>query len=252
MGVFKVLWSTIKDVFDELFALVVMNVIWVCVSMPLVLIAFLLLANGFIVMAALVGVLAILPMAPANAGLYTAAQRVTEGRVFQWRVFFEGFRENLQLSWKVYGIWYLGLVLIISNLSFYATIDATYAAFLMIVFLYLLLVWYGLLIYIGPLMLIQVDKRIRIIARNALLMVFGRPVFTLLTMILMGAVVVLSTFVPVLPFLLTFSFLAHWSFRATTQLIEDAEARRQALEAKEQTATLNTEKGRGGQVRPRN
>jgi hypothetical protein len=54
--------------------------------------------------------------------------------------------------------------------------------------------------------------------------------------------------------LLTFSFLAIWSFRATSTLVADAEARRAAQEERAAAAvsnSLNTDKGRGGQVRPR-
>ncbi len=77
-----VLWISIKDIFDELFSLVLVNVIWVLISAPLVLIAVLLLGTGATVLGSIVALLAVLPMAPANAGLYTVAQRVTEGRVF--------------------------------------------------------------------------------------------------------------------------------------------------------------------------
>jgi hypothetical protein len=104
-------------------------------------------------------------------------------------------------------------------------------------------------------MILQTDKRVRVIARNAIVMVLGRPIFTLVTLILMvllGAV--LGTFVPLLPLLLTFAFLAIWSFRATNTLIAEAEARRAAQEEQATAAAGNpvsTEKGRGGQVRPR-
>ncbi len=253
MGVFRVLWISIKDIFDELFALVLVNLIWVLISAPLVVIAILLLGTGATILGSIVALLAVLPMAPANAGLYTVAQRVSEGRVFEWRLFFQGFRENLLLSWQVYGLWTLGLILIVSNLGFYNTLTSTLGSLLLVLFLYLLLVWYGLLIYIGPLMLIQTDKRLRIIARNAFLMVFGRPIFTLITLAMMGAIAALSFFVPIPPLLLTFAFLAIWSFRATTTLVAEAEARRLARleQADPASGNPNTDKGRGGQICPR-
>jgi hypothetical protein len=48
--------------------------------------------------------------------------------------------------------------------------------------------------------------------------------------------------------------LAVWGFRASVALIADAEARREAQQERERAAIPNppaTEKGRGGQVRPR-
>jgi len=254
MGTFRVFWLSIKDTFDEMFSLVVINLLWVLINAPLMGLAAFLIIEGATVLGIVVLLLAVLLMAPANAGLYTVAQRVTEGRVVSWRLFFEGFREYLVLSWQVYGVWTLGLVLILSNMSFYARMGSNLGSFLLILFLYILLVWVGLLIYIGPLMLLQSDKRIRVIARNAVFMVFGRPVFTLITLVLMALLgVVLGVVVPLLPLILTFMFLAIWSFRATTTLIAEAEARRAARQeqAAEAANRVNTDKGRSGQIRPR-
>jgi uncharacterized membrane protein YesL len=255
MSIFRVLWLSLKDVFDELFTLMAVNLIWVVMSAPLIIVAVFLLGAGSTVLGIIVALLAVLPLAPANAGLYTIAQRVSEGRVIAWRLFFEGFREYLRLSWQVYGLWAIGLFLIIGNFSFYGGIASGLGTFVRILLLYLLVVWFGLLIYIGPLMVLQTDKRLRVIARNAFVMVFGRPIFTLVTLLLMALLgVVLGTFVPLLPLLLTFSFLAIWGFRATSALVADAEARRAAQEERTAAAasnSLNTDKGRGGQVRPR-
>lgn len=251
---FKAFWQSAKELFDELFALAIVNLIWVVINLPLALIAGMLLLNNALGTAAIVALLAVVPMAPATAGLYAVAQRVTEGRVISWRVFFEGFREYRMISWQVYGLWALGLALILVNIQFYLQLNSTIGSFLTILFLYLLAIWFALLIYIGPLMLLQTDKRLRVIARNAFLMVLGRPVFTLSTVIMMMVIIVVSVFLRLLPFLLTFAFLALWSLRATMALIADAEARRLAREeaaAKAAGNRANVEKGRGGQIRPR-
>jgi hypothetical protein len=255
MSIFRVLWLSLKDMFDELFQLLLVNLIWVLINAPLVIIATLLLNAGSTVPGVIVALLAVLPMAPANAGLYTVAQRVTEGRTISWRLFFTGFREYLTLSWRVYGLWALGLTLILANMGFYGRMGSTLGSFLVILFLYFLIVWFGLFIYIGPLMLLQSDKRIRVIARNAFFMALSRPIFTLLTLILMLLIgLVLGVLLPILPLGLTFALLAIWSFRATTTLIAEADARRAAQEEKAANAAgnrANTEKGRGGQIRPR-
>ena len=51
--------------------------------------------------------------------------------------------------------------------------------------------------------------------------------------------------------LATASFLAVWSFRAVLTLIAEAEARRTAAEEKAATINSPADKGRGGQIRPR-
>jgi hypothetical protein len=82
-------------------------------------------------------------------------------------------------------------------------------------------------------------------------MALGRPVFTLITLILMVVIVVLSALSTILPFVVTFAFLAIWGFRATLTLIAEAEARRVAAQEKVAKQQINAEKGRGGQIRPR-
>jgi hypothetical protein len=255
MGAFRVLWLSIKDFFDELFLLVVVNLLWMLISAPLMAPALFLIFSGSIVPGFALALLAVLPMAPATTGLYIIAQRITEGRATSWRVLFAGFREHRMLSWRVYGLWMLGLLLIVANVNFYSGMASSLGGVLVILFLYFLLVWFGLLIYIGPLMLLQEDKRIHVIARNGFLLVLGRPIFTLITLILMGLLVAVSWLLLILPFVLTFSFLPLWGFRATEALIAEAAARRAAEEERAAATAAgsrpNTDKGRGGQVRPR-
>jgi uncharacterized membrane protein YesL len=253
MASFNVLWLAIKDLFDELFSLIVVNLFWVVLSAPLLLVALYLVGTGATVLGIAVGLLAVLPMAPSTAGLYTVAQRIAEGRVISWRLFFKGFRDYLLLSWRVYGLWAGGLALILSNMRFYSTLNSILPLLLLGLFMSILIIWLGIFIYIGPLMVLQADKRLRLIARNAILMVMVRPVFTLLTglfMLLLGLGLGVLTG-GLLPILVTFSFLAIWSFRATSRVIADDEARRTARQEQDAASNrINTDKGRGGQVRP--
>jgi uncharacterized membrane protein YesL len=222
-------------------------------NLPVVALALLLNTGPFSIAALMILLLiGVLPFGPANAGLYAVAERVTDGRTASWRDFFEGVRKYAKLSWKVYGLWTLGLVLIIVNLQFYQQMEAPIGAFLNILFLYFGLVWFGLLIYIGPLMVIQTDKRIRTIGRNAGLMTFGRPIFTLVTLFLMAVILFASIWLTILAIIATFAFLAVWSFRATLTLIAEGEERRAAqAEKAAPQQPVATGKGRGGQIRPR-
>ncbi|HEU5099898.1 MAG TPA: hypothetical protein VFU22_12795, partial [Roseiflexaceae bacterium] len=147
--------------------------------------------------------------------------------------------------------WMVGLIVILVNLQFYSQSSSTIASFLYVLFIYFSVVWCGLLIYIGPLMILQTDKRIRTIARNATLMTFGRPLFTLVTLALMAIIVFASIWLPILMLLATAAFMAVWSFRATLTLITEAEARRAAAEEKAAGVVPKPDKGRGGQIRPR-
>ena len=249
MNIFRTLWKSLKDLFEDLFILALVNILWILINAPLAVAGFFALNNSIALY--IVMLLSVLTLGPTNAGLYAIAERVTDGRTSSWRDFFAGMRANSVLSWKVYGLWMFGLVIILVNLQFYGSNDSTLASILRVLFLYFTVVWFGFLMYIGPLMQLQTDKRIRTIARNAALMTFGRPLFTLITLALMVAITVGSILLPILFVLATASFLAIWGFRAVLTLIEEAEERRTAAAEKASAVTTSTDKGRGGQIRPR-
>jgi uncharacterized membrane protein YesL len=249
MNIFRTLWKSLRDLFDDLFVLAVVNLLWLLINAPLVIVTFLALNNPSALYIVLL--LGVLTLGPSTAGLYAVAERVTDGRTSSWRDFIAGLRTYATLSWRVYGLWMIGLIVILVNFQFYGQSGSSIASFLYVLFLYIALVWFGFLIYIGPLMVLQTDKRIRTIARNAALMTFGRPLFSLITLVLMAIIVVASIWLPILLLLATASFMAVWSFRATLTLIAEAEARRIAAEEKAHGVTTTPDKGRGGQARPR-
>lgn len=251
MNIFRTFWKSVRELFDDLFILAIINVLWVLINAPAFLILGAAVSSGSFGLIGLALLLSVISLGPSNAGLYTVAERVTEGRTSSWRDFIAGLRANAKRSWQVYGLWMIGLILILFNLQFYGLNGSQLSAFVSIIFLYLLVVWLGILIYLGPLMLIQIDKRLRVLARNAVLMTIGRPLFTLGTLILMAIILVSSIWLVILLFMATFSFLALWGFRATLTLIAEAEARRTHAAEKAAQADIAPNKGRGGQVRPR-
>lgn len=247
MNILRTFWKSARDLFEELFILGQGNILWVLINIPLIVALFLSLSVPLLFLVVLL--VGVASFGPANAGLYAIAERVTEGRTSTWRHFIAGMREYARLSWKLYGMWMLGFVVILFNLQFYLTRSSTISTFMLVLFSYFAAIWLGFLIYIGPLMFLQTDKSIRTIARNAALMTVGRPLFTAITLLLMGLITVASYLVPILPLFITFAFLALWGFRATLTLIAEAEARREAADQPASQAVAD--KGRGGQVRPR-
>jgi uncharacterized membrane protein YesL len=247
-----VFWRAGRDVFDDLFVLIGANLLWVLIAGPLLIVTAILAFSATPIYAAITAMLSVLLLGPASAGLLTMAQRIVEGRVAPISLFFEGFRQHYRISWIVYGLWMLGLVTLIFNLIFYAQLSGFFGSFLTILFTYFVVAWFTLLIYLGPLMLLQEEQRLRLIWRNAFVMAFGRPIFTLLTAIIMALVIALSAFVVILPVLLTIALLIVWSMRATVAIIANDEERRAAREQQaDGTPVPIAERGRGGQIRPR-
>jgi uncharacterized membrane protein YesL len=249
MNPFVVFWRAARDVFDDLFVMMGANLLWVLMAGPLLILTLFLTLNAYPIYAAIAAMVNVLLLGPASIGLLTMAHRITEGRVAPIGLFFEGIRERYLLSWKVYGLWTLGLVTLIFNFAFYAQLSGFFGAFLTVLFIYFTAAWCTLLIYLGPLMLLQEQQRLRLLWRNALVMAFGRPVFTFVTSLLMTVIIILSIVVIILPIILSIALLTVWSMRATIAIIASDEERRLAREQGGESETITAEKGRGGQVR---
>jgi len=227
---FRAFWAACKDLFDELMLLAICNILWVLISGPLLLLAYAALVGGALVFAIAFALLAVLPLGPACAGLAAVAHRVAEGRASTWRDFFAGMRRYTRPSWIIMGVWMVVLLLIIVDLFFYSNMPNTFGFTMMIFWFNLMLLWFGALIYLFPLLILQDEPKLRALARNAFLMTMGRPIFTLITLVLMLAISIASVIVPPLAIFITIGFLGQWSMRATLELVKEAEERRLALE----------------------
>ena len=252
MNSLLIFWRAGRDLFDELFLMIGVNVIWALMCCPLIVAAVFLFGNGIPILAAVALILNALLMGPASAGLLAVAERIIEGRVAPLSLFFEGMRTHWVLSWQVYGIWMVGFVTLLFNVAFYLQIGGGFGTFLIVLFVYLTATWSMLLMYLGPLMLLQEQRGLWLLWRNALIMTFGRPFFTIATAIMMALIIALSVFVVILPLIMTFSMLAIWSMRATlAQIASEEERRRRREEGDVIAETPTAERGRGGQIRPR-
>ena len=251
--IFQALWLALKDAFEELLLMIISNVLWLVISAPLLVLTLTALSNGFYLLGLLLALLEIVPLGPATAGLFSVAQRITEGRASTWRDFISGMRRYAVQSWKVMGIWMVVLIIILVDIAFYSGIGNFFGGLMMVFWTYLLFVWIATLIYLFPLLLLQEQFQLRLLGRNVFLMTMGRPVFTLCTFVLMVLIAGLSSIIILLPLLFTIALLAQWSFRATLELIKESEERRAALEnqvsEKESQVQELHEKGRRGQIR---
>jgi uncharacterized membrane protein YesL len=118
-----------------------------------------------------------------------------------------------------------------------------------IFWLYLLVIWFAVLIYLFPLLILQDRPSLRTLGRNVLVLTLGRPVFTLFTLAIMAVIVTVTLIVPLLPVIITFALLAQWGFRATLLLIKEMEDRRAAQAEAEDNVESVKDKGRKGQIR---
>lgn len=246
---FRALGKALRDLFDDFLLLVLCNLLWAALALPLWWVALLPLVNGAWLLAIGIALVGVLPAGPATAGLFYVANRVAEGRASKVADFFRGMRQYARQGWAIVGVATATFLLVLYNLSFYTGVGNLFGAIMLGLWLYGLIFWLGLLLYAPALVFLQEEPDLRLVARNAFLMALGRPIFTFLTIVLMLAVVLLSAFLVAPFFIVTVALLALWSIRAARLLIDDARSRREAAEAK--GATPAEERGRKGQVRPK-
>ncbi len=247
---FRIFWVALCDLMDELWVLMACNVLWSLIGLPLLLLTLVLFSQGFVWPPIVAGLLAVLPLATATAGLYSVAQRISEGRACHVRDFFVGMRRYMLPGWYTAGLWSIGLLVILVNLQFYARLPNLFGIVLTGFWLVVLLIWLCMLVYMFPLLLIQPQTRWWVRMRYAFALAMGRPLFTLVTLILMLFLVLLTALVPVLSLVVTVVLLAQWSMRATLLLLEEAEAHRAAANSTVICYGPLTDKGHKGQIRP--
>lgn len=247
---FRPLGTSLRDLFDDFLLLIFCNLLWALMSLPLWGLAFLLFGAGQPFAAGAVALLGVLPAGPATAGLYAVAFRVTDGRASKLSDYFAGLRQHARIGIILTALAVGGLLVALFNLGFYLSVNNLFGGVMLGLWLYLLLFWLGLTLYAFPLAFLQEQPNLRTIARNAFLMAVGRPVFTALTLLLMGVILLIS-FLLVAPIaLFTTAFFAVWATRATRTLIDDARRRRELAEGTAAQAP-DEERGRKGQVRPK-
>lgn len=244
------LGSALRDLFDDFLLLIACNVLWALMSTPIWIFAVSVLLAGQPIPAGFVTILGVLPAGPATAGLYAVAARLADGRASKLSHFFDGVRQYARIGIIVTGIAVAGLVLILFNIGFYFSVNNYIGGLMIGLWLYLLIAWLGIFLYAYPLIFLQEQPDLRLLARNAALMALGRPIFTISTLLLIGIIFVISAYLIVPIFLFSVAFFAVWAMRATRTLVDDARRRREAAEAAA-TPGASDEKGRKGQVRPK-
>lgn len=180
----------------DLISLILVNIIWFLLTLPIV------------------------TAIPAIGGLYYATNRLAHQSTADWRTFLEGFRTHFWLSWR-WGLLNLAAFGIIgSSLWFYSQVDTVWAAWVHTLMIGVFLWWTLIQILTYPFLLEQSDRRLRVAIHNSLVMLLRRPVFTVLTGISIGVLMLLSIYL-LLPAWIFFtgSFCAYLANRAVISTI---------------------------------
>ena len=202
--------ASVAHVFTHVFASVTGNLVAAVLSIPFILAvgvvalssrSFSLLPLG---VALFVGVLP----NPCTAGVHVMAHELATGGYLTFSDYWEGLRRYARPAGFAWLLSFAVTVVILGNMAFYAH-SAGYATGtlravglpLFLLWLFLLVIWISIHLYVFPLLIEQEVKNIRLVYRNAALMVIGRPSVVAIVMPVWIFVLTLSSITGVVTFL---------------------------------------------------
>ncbi len=208
----RVVAKTFRDLWDEMFNLVLMNLV------------------------TLVLIVLIVPGPPAWLALHAVAHRIANDYAIRWEHYFSAFRQHFAKAWLYALASGTAIALIVLNFWWYGAAfgGQFWVQWVRGAWLAAALFWVVINFYIVPLYIEQTEKRWRIALRNALVVAGANPLFTLTLLAVGGLLMGVSlVFTPLFVFL----GLSLWVLLSTEAVVNRVNAwrRRMGLVVDEET-----------------
>jgi uncharacterized membrane protein YesL len=175
---FEVIWMSLRDLWEELYYLVIANILWFFLGLGLPL---LLLEVEHDAARVAMGILILLALPPATAAMFHVTNRVARATTFHISDFFVAYKLYWWRSW----LWALGNALVAYmihvDLQFYPQlIQNVVGIAIAMFFLFLFAFWLLMQIYFWPMLIQQEKPNILQAWRNAAILVLAKPLYALL------------------------------------------------------------------------
>lgn len=172
MKAFVAVGRALRALYDDLFAFVWLSLLW------------------------WLSVVLILPAGPATLALHRVANMAANYKRVDTSDFLRTLRENIGPGWLLFGGNLLALAGVAGNIFFYLNRPGWYVvAGVTWAWVFLILLMMGQFLF--PLFWQQDDRRLLLIVRNALILAFRRPLYSLLLLLLQAILLVISIVVPI-------------------------------------------------------
>jgi len=201
MSVFGIVWESIKEFWDDLFILVLMNLLTAVLLVPVV------------------------TFPPALAALWNVGNLVASGQGVEWSDYFGAFKRYFWKSWAIALTDIVVGLLLYINFRFYApgtppfNVSGNVSVWIRTFLVFVGGLWLLLQMYVLAMLLEQEVQRLRLAFRNAAILMFSSPGFTLLLGIIVLALSAVSTLVPALWAMVTLALLAVLCNKAVQHLL---------------------------------
>jgi uncharacterized membrane protein YesL len=196
MKAFVVLGRTLKAVYEELFVVVAVSLLWWA------------------------GTLLIVTAAPATMGLHAVANRAANYRRTGTEFFWSEGRRHVRRSWLLYAAILAVGALIPANIWFYSGY-ANWLGMIAFVWISVLVLYLMVAQYLFPLLNQQTEPDVMLAVRNAALLAVRSPLYSLLNVVFQVALIGLSVLLVVPVLLLTPGLVALAQNFALTSLLQE-------------------------------
>ena len=224
MAVLRVFWGGLKDVWEELFMLALMNLVTALLLVPVV------------------------TFPPALAGLWSVSSLAAQGKTIAWSDYFGAFKRYFGKAWALAGINLGVIATLVFNIYFYGpdvvpfNLGETASLMIRAFWTSILVLWVFVQMYPFALLMEQEDQRLRVALRNALVLLAAHPGFSLLLGILLVVLIVVSVLIPALLALVSLAIVAVVCNKAVRHLLvpyrerleEEAAAAAQAADGEDE------------------
>jgi uncharacterized membrane protein YesL len=223
MNPFAILWRSVVEVYDNLFPLVGMNLLWLVLSIPLVLVVtgILLLFRLDNTIAFPIAILfAILAPNPGSIGIHNYANRLVHDELLDFGLFWSGLRQYWRKSLVLALLAVVGAAILGVNIYFYVNSESQILRIFAILWLYAIVLWAMMCLYMSPLLLEQENKSIVLIVKNSFLLCLDNLIPSIVILIILVAVSLLSIVIALLVALVTGSLAAMVETQAVHAYLE--------------------------------
>lgn len=197
----RILGRSVADLWDNLFALVVANLMWSLSLMPGLGVA---IWVGGSLGLALGLLLLVLITAPATLALYVMTIEVIRLERVEFGEFWRGLREYYRRGWLVGFLNLIFVIIALFNLAFYSSpsVQSGPLALGIIIWGYVAFVWFTMQIYLWPLAVRMEKVRVGGLLRNAFLASFKYPGQTLVLGVVLAIIIAVSILLAFLPLIM--------------------------------------------------
>jgi len=197
MKAFTVMGRILKAAYEDLFICVFLSIAW------------------------WIGTILVLPAAPVMVAMHRVTNRIANYKRVDNSFFWEALRQHIGKGWLLYGISLLIPLAVFMNVWFYLYSTSSWLNIIGIAWLWALLLVVMVLQYIFPLFWQQDEPEVRMILRNALLLVLRYPLYTLLILFFQLFLLIVSIALTLPLILLTPALLALTANFAVTGILQE-------------------------------